>query len=307
MLFNRFRIAFFLFLCLIFLSAPYPCFAQRRSNDHEPRRDVPPAQPIRISTGKERTRIYDLSLECGLGNFAYDIFGESGAPGIQSVYHGDMLSVRSLLRVRDKKSAWGIDVSGEIFTSTNRLERWYSQHQLFRINKLEARGLAMDTMIRYAFEETALFPLPMLTQPRIGLGFAYRFLGMERTDAQTLIPISDEPPLADKTDFALFGIEPNLGFLFTLDNGKMNGHLDIRSGIYGASVEKNYKSTGSSTSLEKTLGRSIQARAGLSGVWRKISYQIGYDIFRLKIQAKGNIPESRTKLEQLVGRIGFRF
>jgi hypothetical protein len=248
-----------------------------------------------------------MILEFGLGNFAYDILGGNGLSGEQSAYIGDMVSMKPMIKVIEKKGTWAIEISGEIFSTTYRLEKWWSEQKLFRINKLMAKGLCMETLIRYHIEEIALYPFPVLAQSNIGLGFIYRFHGLRRKDALKLIDIQNERPLPKETDFALFGIEPNLGFNFTMDDGRITGYLDIGTGVYGVSIENNYESTGLSTSPEKTYGRSILARIGIRGKKERFNYQIGYSIFRLKIKAKDTIPDSGTKLDKIVFNLGMKF
>ncbi|MGA1791242.1 MAG: hypothetical protein ACMUIM_07135 [bacterium] len=260
-----------------------------------------------IHSSEEKKREYGIIFEFGLGNFTFEEFAGEGASAIQSVYLGDMLSLKAILRTKEIGDTWTIAVSGEVFGSTYRLERWWSGQQLFRINKLMAKGFCMETQVRYHFDETALYPFPVLARPNIGLGFVYRFHGLRRKDASTLIAIADEPPLAKETDFALFGIEPCLGFLFTMDDGQMTGYFDLGTGLYGASIENNYETVGLSDTPETTFGRSILAGVGLRGRINRISYQIGYSIFRLKIEAKDTIRESRSKLDRLVCHVGVRF
>ena len=307
---NRFKRIFFLLVLLSILSNSHPCFAQRRNDtqrglDSERRNLI--VQETKVIHAKEKKRDYDMIFEFGLGNFAFEEFAEGVDSPVQSVYLGDMLSLKTLFRMKEIGETWTIAVSGEVFGSTYRLERWWSGQQLFRINKLMAKGFCMETQVRYHFDETALYPFPVLVQPNIGLGFIYRFHGLRRKDASTLIAIADEPPLAKETDFALFGIEPCLGFLFTMDDGQMTGYLDMGTGLYGASVENHYETGSLSETPETTFGRSILARVGLRGIINRFSYQIGYSIFRLKIQAKETIRESRSKLDRVVCSVGMRF
>ena len=302
---KHFERIFFLFVFLYILSNSHPCFAQRRDNSK--RRDLAIQETKEIHSSEDKKREYEMIFEFGLGNFAFEEFAGDGASAVQSVYLGDMLSLKALFRAKEIGDTWTIAVSGEVFGSTYRLERWWSGQQLFRINKLMAQGFCMETKVRYHFDETALYPFPVLTRPNIGLGFIYRFHGIRRKDASTLIAIADEPPMAKETDFALFGIEPCLGFLFTMDDGQMTGYFDLGTGLYGVSIENNYEIDGLSETPETTFGRSILASVGLRGTKHRISYQIGYSIFRLKIEAKDTIQESRSKLDRVVCNIGMRF
>jgi hypothetical protein len=261
------------------------------------------SEEIDVATTKNKISKYDMVLEFGLGNFAYDIFEKDESSVEQSVYMGDMVSIKPILRVVEKKGTWGIEMSGEFFKTTYRLERWWAEQKLIRINKLMATGLCIETLIRYHFEETALYPFPVLAQTNIGLGFIYRFHGLRRKDIK---PVDIQKP-PKETDFALFGIEPNIGFNFTMDDGRVIGYIDIGTGIYGASIENNYESTGPSSSPENTYGRSILGRIGIKGTRGRINYQVGYSVFRLKIKKKDSLPESRTKLDKIVCNLGIKF
>jgi hypothetical protein len=261
------------------------------------------SEEINIATKKDRIRKYDMVLEFGLGNFACNIFEKNESSIEHSVYMGDMVSIKPMVRVVEKKGIWAIEISGEFFNTTYRLEKWWSEQKVFRINKLMVKGLCMETLIRYHFEETALYPFPVLAQTNIGLGFIYRFHGLRRKDMK---PKDIQKPPRE-TDFALFGIEPNLGFNFTMDDGRIIGYIDIGTGIYGASIENNYESASPSSSPENTYGRSVLGRIGIKGTRGRINYQIGYSVFRLKIKEKDNVPESRTKLDKIVCNLGIKF
>lgn len=321
-MFKRHRTILFLITCLFFLSLSHLCFAQKQDGANRAssaqlhfinrrrvlaKRRYHFKEEIHMATPKDRIRAYDMVLEFGFGNFAYDKFGGNGSSDGQSVYIGNMASVKPTLRVIEKKGIWAIEISGEIFGTAYGLERWWSEQELSRINKLMAQGFCMETLIRYHFDEKALYPFPVLAQTNIGLGFIYRFHALRRKDESKPIDIPDEPPLPKETDFALFGIEPNLGFNFKMDDGRITGYLDIGTGIYGASIEDNYESTGILASPERTFGRSILARIGIRGTKGRINYQIGYSVFRLKIKAKDTIPESRTKLDKIVCYLGMKF
>ncbi|MGA1863681.1 MAG: hypothetical protein ACMUHX_01330 [bacterium] len=260
-------------------------------------------EEINNPSKKDKIRKYDMILEFGLGNFACDIFEKNESPVVQSVYMGDMVSIKPMIRVDEKKRKWSVEMSGELFRSTYRLERWWSEQKVFRINKLMVSGLCVETLIRYHFEETALYPFPVLAQTNIGLGFVYRFHGLQRKDMK---PADVQKP-PKETDFALFGIEPNLGFKFTMDDGRMIGYIDMGTGAYGASIEDNYGTAGPSSSPENTHGRSVLGRIGIKGERGRINYQIGYSVFRLKIKEKDTIPESRTKLDKIICNLGIKF
>ncbi len=317
-MFNRYKKILFLIASLFFLFHYRLCYAQRRDWNSEAskagphtnsRREVLPKGPfhlseeINIDTQKDRIRKYDMVLEFGLGNFACDIFEKNESSIQQSVYIGDIVSIKSMLRVIEKKGTWAIDMSGEFFGTTYRLESWWSEQKVFRINKLMAKGLCMETLVRYHFEEIALYPFPVLAQTNFGLGFIYRFHGLRRKDTKP--KDIQEPP--EETDFALFGIEPTLGFNFTMDDGRIIGYLDIGTGVYGASIENNYESANSSSSPDKSYGRSVLARIGIKGTRGRLNYQIGYSVFQLKIKGKDAVPESRTKLNKIVCNLGMRF
>ena len=261
------------------------------------------SEGISIKSPKDRIHKYDMTLEFGLGNFACDIFEKKESSFEQSVYIGDMVSLKSILRIIEKKGIWAIDISGEFFGTTNRLESWWSEQKVFRINKLMAKGLCMETIIRYHFEEIALYPFPFLAQTDLGLGFIYRFHGLRRKDSK---PKDIESP-PEETDFALFGIEPTLGFNFIMDDGRVIGYIDIGTGVYGASIEDNYESAGYPSSPDNTHGRSILARVGVKGARGRLNYQIGYSVFQLKIKGKDALPESRTRLNKIVCNLGITF
>lgn len=317
-MFNRYKKNLFLFISLSFFSISHPCFAQRRDWNNGvskaqlskiSRREVLPQRRYHlkkeknISPQKDRIRKYDMVLEFGLGNFTFDIF-EKNEPSLeQSFYIGDMVSIKPILRMIEKKRAWSIDISGEIFGTTNRIERWWSEQKVYRINSLMVKGLCMETLIRYHFEEIALYPFPVLAQTNIGFGFIYRFHGLRRKDTQP----KDIQKAPRETDFALFGIEPSLGFNFIMDDGRSIGYIGIGTGIYGASIEDNYEFAETSTSPKNTYGRSILARIGIKGSRGRLNYQIGYSVFRLKIKAKDTVPESRTKLNKIVCNFGITF
>jgi hypothetical protein len=261
------------------------------------------SEEINNTDEKDKIRKYDMILEFGLGNFACDIFEKDGSTVVQSIYMGDMVSIKPMIRVDENKRKWAVEMSGEFFRTTYRLERWWSEQKVFRINKLMVTGLCVETLIRYHFEETALYPFPVLAQTNIGLGFIYRFHGLQRKDMK---PADIQKP-PEETDFALFGIEPNLGFKFTMDDGKMIGYIDIGTGVYGASIEDNYEADGPSSSPGNTYGRSVLGRIGIKGTRGRINYQIGYSFFRLKIKQKDSVPESRTKLDKIVCNLGITF
>lgn len=298
--------------CLIFY--PAHCFAQRRGTGT-------PAQtfqrrgsgmPAGTSTGYpdekgDEDPHYEAMLETGLGNISYDIYSGVGSSNAQSMYIGDMVSMKSLFMVRDVGNALRIEVSGELFGTSYRLERWYSDQKLFRINKLMAQGLCMEAHLNYDFEETALYPLPVLARPRMGLGFVYRFHALRRKDSLDLITLPDAPPVPQQTDFALFGCEPNLGFDFTMGDRGVGMYFDIGTGFYGASVENGYAGSTLSSSPEKTTAKSISGRIGLKGSFRTVNYHLGYSIFRMKIRGKETIPESSTRFSRIVCRVGMRF
>lgn len=317
-MFNRYKRIFFLIAFLFFLFLCRLCYAQRRNwnngaseaqlptiskREMLPQRRYHLSEEINITIKKDRIRKYNMVLEFGLGNFACDIFEKNESSFEHSVYIGDMISIKPILMIVEKKGTWAIEISGEFFGTTYRLEKWWSEQKVFRINDLMVKGLCMETLIRYHFEETALFPFPVLAQTKIGLGFIYRFHGFRRKDTTP----KDIQRAPKETDFALFGIEPNLGFNFTMDDGKAIGYMDIGTGVYGASIENNYESAGLSSSPENTYGRSILARIGIKGTRGRFNYQIGYSVFRLKIKAKDPLPESRTKLDKILCNLGIRF
>ena len=61
---------------------------------------------------KEKKRDYDIIFEFGLGNFAFEEFAEGTESPVQSVYLGDMLSLKTLFRVKEIGDKWTIALSG---------------------------------------------------------------------------------------------------------------------------------------------------------------------------------------------------
>ena len=315
---NKYQKILFLLILLFPLFLCRLCLAQRRdwNNDTKEarfdtigRRNVfsekvnDLSEEINNRSEKNKVRKYAMILEFGLGNFAYDMFEKDGSPVVQSVYMGDMASIKPMIRVNEKKGKWAVEMSGEFFRTTYRIEKWWAEQKVFRINKLAVTGLCIETLIRYHFEETALYPFPVLAQTNIGLGFIYRFHGLRRKD---MIPVDIQKP-PKETDFALFGMEPNFGFKFTMDDGRIIGYIDVGTGLYGASIEDNYGAADPSSSPKNTYGRSVLGRIGVKGTRGRINYQIGYSVFRLKIKEKDTVPESRTKLDKIVCNLGIKF
>jgi len=286
--------------CLVFY--PTLCSAQRRGGITSAE-----ASAGHRAEKRDEDSHYDAMLETGLGNISYDIYSGTGSSGAQSMYIGDMVSMKSLIVVKDVGNALRIEVSGELFGTPYRLERWYSDQKLFRINKLMAQGFCMEAHLNHDFEETALYPLPVLAHPRMGLGFIYRLHALRRKDSLDLITLPDAPRIPQTTDFALFGCEPNLGFAFTMDDGGIGMYLDIGTGFYGASVENGYEDSVLLSSLEKTSAKSISGSIGLKGNFRMLSYHLGYSVFRLRIRGKETIPESDTRFSGIVCRVGIQF
>lgn len=253
----------------------------------------------------DKVRLYNIMMDFGIGNLSYEEHSNLGSSGEQGNYSSDLMSIKGIFSVTELKGRWSIDVGGGILGTTNRVEKWWSNQRLFRVNKLNVRGLNADAFMKYHMKEKELTPFGITTQPNIGIGFVYYFYGLKREQGTSLIETTIKIPM--QVDFALFGIEPVIGLDFSLDEGRIKGYVNVGTGTYGASVEKNYEGRNTTAVPNKTYARSVLAKIGLRGELGRLYYHLGYAVARFKITPKNGISDCRINLGRLVGYLGLSF
>ncbi|MBN2374355.1 hypothetical protein JXL19_11275 [bacterium] len=301
-------------LSLFFLLCPNECQAQRRTQNRRKyfNTAVSSNQTFndttdRRSVSETKDRRYEIVFGMGLGNFKYEEFLNSGGIGRQSICNGDMLSLKSSISLDEIDGAWEIDIGTEVFGTSERLERWWSGRELFQVNKLFVKGLGMETILGYNFREMALSPFPILAKPDLGFGFVYRFYGMRRKDIKYFYLSEQNKTIPVEKDYVFFGFEPKAGLSFVMEDGKTTLYINIGTGIYGVNVENNYSNNAVTDSPNKTYGRSILSSIGLRGDGEVFFYQIGYSVFRLKIDARDSVSEARVSADRLYCDAGVKF